>query len=98
LKKIEECSTCCQLPDKVYLNVDAKDKDEVKELGAKWDPYLKKWWVAKSQFCIHVFNKWFKFDHEQRLQNAKQDKERKNRIYIDVPNSFRDQAKLLVQA
>ena len=33
---------------KIYLECDFKDKDEVKDQGAKWDPGYKKWWVLSS--------------------------------------------------
>ena len=33
---------------KQYLNVDYRDKDLVKRLGGRWDPTVKKWYVARG--------------------------------------------------
>lgn len=33
---------------KQYLNVDYQDKDLVKRLGGRWDPTVKKWYVARG--------------------------------------------------
>ena len=32
--------------EKFYLDVDFADKDEVKKLGARWDPKARKWWTT----------------------------------------------------
>ena len=40
----------------VYLKVPFDDKDEVKSLGARWDPDKKSWYCNKSD--IDKFNKW----------------------------------------
>jgi len=31
-----------------YLDVEFSDKDEVKKLGARWDPKVRKWWAASE--------------------------------------------------
>lgn len=41
----------------LLLNVPFAQKDEVKKLGAKWNPLLKKWYV-ESQNDYHKFLKW----------------------------------------
>ena len=47
--------------DTTYLNVDFKDKDQVKSLGAKWNKELKKWYI-KGYFDEHPnFHKLKKF-------------------------------------
>ena len=89
-----ECSFCSVLPAKVYLIVDFKDKDEVKDLGGKWDPIKKQWWVFKSNFKICIFNRWY----NPKLQKEIDEKERRNRIYLDINFRLRDMAKKVVQA
>lgn len=43
--------------DKIYLNVSYLAKDRVKELGAKWDPSRKQWYISdRDDKC--VFYKW----------------------------------------
>ena len=32
--------------EKFFLDVDFSDKDEVKKLGARWDPRARKWWTT----------------------------------------------------
>jgi Domain of unknown function (DUF5710) len=42
-----------------YLDCSFDDKDEVKALGANWDPAAKKWFVPPERFeSITVFNRW----------------------------------------
>lgn len=41
----------------LYLNVDISEKDEVKRLGGRWNPALKKWYVEK-QYDYPRFSKW----------------------------------------
>ena len=33
---------------KIFLEVSFKDKDRVKNLGAKWDKDLKKWYITEE--------------------------------------------------
>lgn len=42
----------------LLLNVPYSQKDEVKSLGAKWNPTLKKWY-ADNKSDYHKFRKWF---------------------------------------
>ena len=41
---------------RIYLTVSFDDKDEVKELGAKFDDKLKKWYISKR--LSPLFKKW----------------------------------------
>lgn len=41
----------------LYLNVPYAEKDEVKKLGARWDPSIKKWYVP-SKKDYYKFEKW----------------------------------------
>lgn len=36
--------------NRVYLSVDISEKDDVKALGARWDPEKKLWWIASDQY------------------------------------------------
>lgn len=51
-----------QEPDRIYLNVPFRDKDEAKRLGAKWDALDRGWWITSSalgerfeQWLPHMF-------------------------------------------
>ena len=39
------------------LNVPFEEKDEAKELGARWDPEIKKWFIPKENDAT-PFEKW----------------------------------------
>ena len=41
----------------VILEVPFKEKDEAKQLGAWWDPEIKKWFVPSGR-DVHLFKKW----------------------------------------
>lgn len=42
----------------LYLNVPYKEKDEVKSLGAKWNPKVKKWYIDIHPEEYTKFSKW----------------------------------------
>lgn len=42
----------------LYLNVPYKEKDEAKNLGAKWDNSKKKWYISSSNSDIKQFSRW----------------------------------------
>lgn len=48
----------------LFLNVSYEDKDEVKALGARWNPELKKWYVENKK-NYPKFMKWILGDKEQ---------------------------------
>ncbi|WP_034474765.1 AAA domain-containing protein [Aestuariibacter salexigens] len=41
----------------VYLNCPYSDKDECRQLGGKWDPYRKQWYIPSGQ-DVAKFKKW----------------------------------------
>lgn len=43
---------------KLYLDIPYKDKEEAKSLGARWNPYLKKWYVDTEPEEYIKFAKW----------------------------------------
>jgi len=47
-----QCSDCRRIKEfnsRIYFIVAYKDKDKVKEHGARWDPKIKKWYVYEQQ-------------------------------------------------
>jgi hypothetical protein len=58
---------------KIYLNVPYAEKDAVKALGAKWDPFNKKWYVPAG-VDISQFQKWHNPDLETNKDSHPKDK------------------------
>jgi hypothetical protein len=54
---LAEESLSQEVTDKIFLNCQYKDKDEVKVLGAKWSATSKRWWIHPSS-DITKFSKW----------------------------------------
>lgn len=55
---------------KLILNVPYEEKDKAKELGAWWDPDIKKWFVPEGK-DVGLFSKWVReegtdVDHQDR--------------------------------
>lgn len=42
---------------KIYLNVPFSEKDEAKQLGARWDSAAKKWYIEEG-IDPNLFKKW----------------------------------------
>lgn len=54
----------------LILEVPYLEKDDAKNLGAKWDPEIRKWFVPKGQ-DTKPFRRWFqKANDEQYLSQA----------------------------
>ncbi|UQY80210.1 DNA polymerase III subunit epsilon [Candidatus Hepatincola sp. Av] len=43
---------------KIYLNVPFSEKDEAKQLGAKWDGPARKWYIEEGT-DLNLFKKWY---------------------------------------
>jgi 5-methylcytosine-specific restriction endonuclease McrA len=43
---------------KIYLNVPYSEKEDAKNLGARWEPSVKKWYVS-SEIDLTPFRRWF---------------------------------------
>lgn len=43
---------------KIYLNVPFEEKDQAKELGAKFDNQCKKWFIIRDEVDSDSFSKW----------------------------------------
>jgi len=76
--------------EKTILNVHYKMKNQAKELGAKWDKDLKKWYVQKNNINYdELINK---FNNVEVIKENKIIKE--DEIYkIDVPYNYKNIAK-----
>lgn len=48
----------------MVLEVPYEEKDEVKELGGRWDPDLKKWFVPAG-LDTQPFSRWFPVSKEK---------------------------------
>lgn len=68
----------------ILQNVDYKEKDRVKALGAKWDPYEKYWYVT-NQEDLTPFTEWipeiskFYKDYDSYLKKRPKNQMRKRR-------------------
>ena len=58
----------------IYLEVPFSKKDIVKNLGAKWDPQKKKWYIYNDNTNIERLNPWIHPDDEALLVAPKKDK------------------------
>ena len=47
----------------IYLNVPFAEKDEAKQLGAKWDPDSRRWYVPKP-LSVRPFDKWVEVEED----------------------------------
>ncbi len=54
---------------RVYLEVPYSEKDQAKELGAWWDPDLRKWFVP-SGIESAPFERWFPKEKETQMNGA----------------------------
>ncbi len=64
--------------ERIYINCPYGDKDEAKEVGARWDASEKKWYIPQTLLNqIERFNKW----------------KPKGRVYLNCPYSDKDRAK-----
>ena len=55
----------------IYLNVDFKDKDEAKKLGAKWDANAKKWYAINNDKELINNDKDIKNQEEKNKKESK---------------------------
>ena len=63
------------MKEEIILDVPFKEKDEVKMLGARWDPGIRKWYVPANQ-SAKPFARWIEDD---RKEAVKDDLRRNNR-------------------
>lgn len=75
---------------KKFIKVAFNDKDEVKQLGARWDKDAKAWYVPEDAEQS-VFSKWEEFDPST---VPKADSNLK-KIHLNVPFEDKDAAKQL---
>lgn len=63
-KKYINCNKGFSGTGKIYLNVPYSEKEQVKELGARWDPDIKKWYYKGLVRDYIKFAKWISDDEE----------------------------------
>jgi antirestriction protein ArdC/phage/plasmid primase-like uncharacterized protein len=85
-----------QLPrtERYYINVPFTEKDEAKELGARWDKPAQSWYVPPG-VDVTAFGKWAKEHPEIPAAPTKTDTAEKkpSRVYLAVPYDERTAAK-----
>ena len=73
---------------RVYLNCPFEQKDEVKERGAKWDEYRKKWYVP-FDIELEPFQRWLPNRFQAVVvQNQKKRKSEKDDSVIDFDDFY----------
>ena len=80
--------------DRVYLNIPYKEKQSAKSKGARWDPEMKSWYVARDSR-----KNFSEYKQKQVQQKTKQEKiaqaqqKHPGRVYINVPFTQKQDAK-----
>lgn len=78
---------------RIYINVPFKEKNEAKELGAKWDKENKSWYINSED--KEKFSKWLDQPAKQDLNQDQALNKAKNRTYLYVPLQDKDAVKEL---
>ena len=48
-----------RIKNKIYLNVPYEEKDEAKQMGAKWDKSKKRWYIEpKNKYKVQMMGRW----------------------------------------
>lgn len=79
-------------PNRIYLDVSFKEKEEVKNLGGKWDREERKWYV-RSTMKLEPFSKWIPVDTNEKTKDNKKALKSDDRVYLAVPFKEKDSAK-----
>lgn len=79
--------------ERIYINVPFPEKDEAKDLGARWDRSKKSWYVPIG-VDRSKFEKWDKPEQSEKLENTQTEAEvESKRTYLAVPYEERNAAK-----
>jgi DNA topoisomerase-3 len=73
---------------KVYIKVAFSEKDEVKQLGARWDKDMKSWYIPEDADKA-PFSKWATHDPSTVVQNDSN----ATKIHLNVPFADKDAVK-----
>ena len=87
-KKIQEQQPNIALTD-VYIEVPFYEKEEAKELGAKWDRSVKHWYVPQG-VDLNLFEKWKKADIAANRINAEAEKIKRNSLNRMAANKAKE--------
>ena len=87
-KKAQEQQPNITLTD-VYIEVPFYEKEEAKELGAKWDRSVKHWYVPQG-VDLNLFEKWKKADIAANRINAEAEKIKRNSLNRMAANKAKE--------
>lgn len=94
--KVKSMQQLIEQNGRVDLTLSFEQKDAVKELGAKYDPENKTWFIDKSNKDLSKFEIWYMTPEEkEKAQTQTKTFELKERIYINVPYAESKDAKAL---
>lgn len=74
---------------KIYLEVNFKDKDKVKNLGAKWDGELKRWFITEED-SLNSFREFFPKDFDLKKEIRETETKSTSEICRELNMSRRD--------
>ena len=60
--RVADTAASDHAPVRIDLNVRIEGKDEVKQLGARWDPRRRKWWIMSDHPRIDQLQPWMPQD------------------------------------
>lgn len=85
------------IPQKIYLQVAYKDKEDAKKLGAKWDIDIKQWYVFEDNENLdELISKFTKeINNSNQPFNQVKETNQKKKIYLKVTYKDKDNAKTL---
>ncbi len=81
-------------PQRFYIQVPFSEKDEAKQLGAKWDRQQQSWYVPKGQ-ATEPFIKWASGNSVSQNTGLSNKVSHHERVYLAVPYTERQEAKQL---
>lgn len=69
--EVEEVEELENVPEKIFISVPYKDKEEAKALGAKWDKTEKSWFAPNAEAAL--LERWGKTEPLSTLENPEQE-------------------------
>ena len=77
---------------RIYFSVPYKERNQVKELGARWDRTQKSWYIPEGVVAKEKFSRWIANDNEKEAKMALPTQET-TRLYLYVPYREKEEAK-----
>ncbi|MFY8352927.1 zincin-like metallopeptidase domain-containing protein [Pseudoalteromonas sp. SSM20] len=81
--------------NRVFLNVPYKEKEEAKNLGAKWDRQARQWYI-RSSMKQEPFSKWLDAENNKQsipVESKPAPEKHSEKLYLAVPFKDKDNAK-----